>query len=94
MFLVTVQNATQTQKLGFQERVPAGLPHPALRPLYTPSVTTLLHEARLPLTYSPALQVVVNTAQAFSIEQSQEGIRYVIEEAGDGFSSAACGNLK
>lgn len=58
------------------------------------SVTTLLHEATLPLTYSPVLQVVVNTAQAFSIEQSQEDIRYVIKEAGDGFPSAARGNLK
>ena len=66
-------------------------------PFYTPpltSVTTLLHEATLPFTYSPVLQVVVNTAQAFRIEQSQEGIRYVIKEAGDGFPSAARGNLK
>lgn len=54
----------------------------------------ILHEARLPLTYSPVLQVVVNTALAVRIEQSQEGVRYVVKEAGDGFPSAARGNLK
>lgn len=54
----------------------------------------ILHEARRPLTYSPVLQVVVNTALAISIEQSQEGVRRVIKEAGDGFPSAARGNLK
>lgn len=50
--------------------------------------------ARIPPTNSPGLQVVVNTALAFSIEQSQKGeAGCVIKEAGDGSPSAARGDL-
>lgn len=46
------------------------------------------------MTYSPVLQVVVNTALAFRSEQSQDGVRHVVKEAGDRFPSAARRNLK
>lgn len=46
------------------------------------------------LTHSPGLQVVVNAALAFSIEQGQEReVWCVIKEAGDGSPSAAGGDL-
>lgn len=52
------------------------------------------HGDRIPPTYSPGLHVVVNTALAFCIEQSQKGeAGCVTEEASDGSPFAARGDL-
>lgn len=51
------------------------------------------HGARIPPSHSPGLQVVVNIALSFSIEQSQKEVGCVIKEVGDGSPSAARGDL-